>query len=51
MIILFNYVMSSSDSKHTRQFILHANTQLINKYLSPGVKNDEFLKNSGLVYV
>jgi len=50
MIILFNYVMSPTDSKHTRQFILHANTQLINKYLSPGVKNDEFLKKSGLVF-
>jgi hypothetical protein len=51
MVILFNYIMSSLDSKHTHQYILHANTQLINKYMSPGVKNDAFFKNASLVYV
>ena len=51
MIILFNYTLESDHSKHTKQYILNANTQLINKYMSPpGIKNTELFKNK-LMYV
>ena len=51
MVILFNYIMSPTNSKNSHQYILHANTQLINKYMSPGVKNEDFLKKKGIIYV
>ena len=54
MIILFNYILLSIDTKQTKQtkqYILNANTQLINKYLSPpGIKNTAIFNNK-LVYV
>jgi len=51
MIILFNYMLVSTDSKDTKQYILNVNTQLINKYLSPpGIKTTNVYKNK-LVYV
>ena len=58
MIILFNYnmtptVISNKHIKETKnkQYILHANISMINKYMSPGDNYKNIFKNTSLVYV
>jgi len=61
MAILFNYNMApnslvnklpkNTKNNKDKQYILHANIHMINKYMSPGTNNKNIFKNTSLVYV